>query len=52
MISRLRASIAFGVALVVTVLSLGRVDVNGSGLPAAQDGADDPARAVATRSAR
>lgn len=51
-ISRLRTSIAVGVALVVTVLTLGRLDVNWSGRPAAQEGAEDPARAAATRSSR
>lgn len=48
-ISRLRASIAVCVALVVTVLSLGRVGVSWSGRPAAQDGSEDPGRAVTSR---
>ncbi len=52
MLSRLRTFIAIGGALMVTILSLGRVRVNWSGRPAALDGAEDPARAAVTRSNR
>ncbi len=49
MISILRSSIALVLALVVTVLTLGRVRVNWDGRSAVQDGAEDPGRAVAAR---
>ncbi|MBS1110283.1 MAG: hypothetical protein H6Q88_2275 [Anaeromyxobacteraceae bacterium] len=49
MISRLRTSIALAVALTVTLLTLGSVRVNWTGRPGAQDGAEDPGRAAATR---
>lgn len=49
MISNLRSSIALVLALVMTVLTLGRARVNWTGGPGAQDGAEDPGRAVAAR---
>ena len=49
MISRLRTSIALAVALTVTLLTLGSVRVSWNGRPGAQDGAEDPGRAAATR---
>jgi hypothetical protein len=49
MISRLRRDIAVGAALVVTVLTLGRVRVNWTGRSAAEDGSDDPGRPAVTR---
>lgn len=48
-ISKLRTSIAIGVALVVTLFTLGRVPVSWTGGSGAPDGAEDPGRAVAAR---
>ena len=48
-ISRLRTSIAIALALTVTLLTLGSVRVSWTGRPGAQDGAEDPGRAAATR---
>jgi len=48
-ISWLRSSIALVLALGLTVLTLGRARLNWTGQAGAQDGADDPGRAVATR---
>ena len=49
MISRLRSLVAIAVALSVTFFTLGRVRVNWTGRPGAQDGAEDPGRAFASR---
>ena len=49
MISSLRSSIALVLALVLTLLTLGRARLNWTGGPGAQDGAEDPARPVAAR---
>jgi hypothetical protein len=48
-ISKLRPCIAVAVALVVTLFTLGRVPVSWTGGSGAQDGAEDPGRAVAAR---
>jgi hypothetical protein len=50
MVSRVRKAIAVVVALVVTVLTLGRIHVNWTGGPAAADAARDPNQAAVTRS--
>jgi hypothetical protein len=44
MISRLRAWIAMALAVLVTLLTAGVVEVNRTGGPAASHGQDDPAR--------
>lgn len=44
MISRLRSLIAMTLAILVTVLTFGLVEVNRTGGPGAGHGQDDPAR--------
>jgi len=48
MVSRIRRAIAVSLALLVTVLTLGRVDLNWTGRGSA-DGAEDPGRAAVAR---
>lgn len=49
MISRLRTWVALPLALLVTLVTMGTVQVDRTGGPLAQDGAEDPGRAVASR---
>jgi len=49
MVSMIRRAIALSVALLVTALTLGRVDLNWTGRPGTADGAADPGRAAVTR---
>jgi len=49
-VSNLRKAIAVGIALLVTVFTLGSVRVNWTGIPGSADGAEDPGRAAVSRS--
>ena len=49
MISRIRTWVALPIALLVTLVTMGTVQVNRTGAPLAQDGAEDPGRAAASR---
>ncbi len=46
----MRKRLALALALIVAVLTLGRVRVNWTGAPAGADGEDDPGRPAVTRS--
>jgi hypothetical protein len=50
LVSDLRKAAAVGIALLVTVFTLGLVRVNWTGSPGATDGEEDPGRAVISRS--
>jgi len=49
-VSNLRKAIAVGIALLVTVFTLGCVRVNWTGSPGSADEAEDPGRADVSRS--
>jgi uncharacterized transporter YbjL len=49
MISRLRRSIAVALAILVTVLTVGRVRLNWTGRAGAAAGTEDPGRPAVTR---
>jgi hypothetical protein len=48
-ISRIRTWVALPMALLVTLVTMGTVQVSRTGGPLAQDAAEDPGRAVASR---